>query len=294
MLMPRPPAEAARLLENERFELRDMKPATGGVTHVDRAVAHFPARGVDLPIKWKVAPSGGEGWDNVPRKEVAAFVIQKWFLDPDDWVVPPTAIRCIPVEEHRRFRDVDPVVDDTRCVLGMVAAWLQHVRNPDAVVDEDRFRNEPDYARHRADLNLLAYLIDHRDGRLANFVVPEDDDSRIYLVDNGIAFGGLIWNYFRPNWNDIRVPALARTSVDRLRRVTAGDVGALLVLAQLEADARGVLQPTTREPPWDASDGARLGHGRAQFGLRAAEAAAVSARLTRLLARIDAREIALF
>jgi len=66
------------------------------------------------------------------------------------------------------------------------------------------------------------------------------------------------------------------------------------VLAQLEADARGVLEPTTREPPWDASDGARLGHGRAQFGLRATEAAAVAARLTRLLARIDAGEIALF
>jgi hypothetical protein len=293
MPLPRPAAEVARLVERERFEIRVMEAATGGVTHVDHARAYFPAGGVELPIKWKVAPSGGEGWNNVPRKEVAAFVIQQWFLDSRDWIVPPTAIRCIPVDEHRRFRDVDPVVDDTRCVLGMVAAWLDGVRNPDAILEANRFENEPEYARHRADMNLVAYLIDHRDGRLSNFLVPKEDDGRIYLVDNGIAFGGLIWNYFRPTWNVIRMP-LQRSDIDRLRRVTAADVDALLVVAQLEADARGVLEPVSREAAWDASEGARLRRGRAQFGLTAAEVAGVAARLQRLLARVDDGEIALF
>jgi len=97
-----------------------------------------------------------------------------------------------------------------------------------------------------------------------------------------------------PNWNDIVVPALARDAVDRLRRVTAADVSALMVLVQLEADARGVLEPAAREAPWDAWQGARLRQGRVQFGLSAPEVAALAARLQRLVARIDGGEIALF
>ena len=294
MPLSRPAPEAARLLQSEDFELRGMKRAEHGVTRVDHGHAYFPKRRVDLEVKWKVAPSGGEGWNNVPRKEVAAFVIQQWFLDPDDWIVPPTAIRCIPVEEHRKFLDAAPIVEDTRCVVGMLAAWLDGVETPDEVLDLDRFRKEPEYARHRADLNLLAYLIDHRDGRLSNFLVPKDDDGRIYLIDNGISFGGLVWNYFVPNWNDIRVPALVRDHIDRLRRVTADKVSALEVLTQLEADPQGVLEPAKPAPPWDPAQGARLRPGRAQFGLKADEVAGVAARLQELLARVDAGKIPVF
>jgi hypothetical protein len=294
MPLSRPAADAARLLQAEPFELRGMEPAHGGVTRVDHGHAYFPAKKVDLEVKWKVAPSGGEGWNNVPRKEVAAFVIQQWFLDPNDWIVPPTAIRCVPVDAHRKILDAEPIVEDTRCVVGMLAAWLDQVRSPDEVLDLDRFRKEPEYARHRADLNLLAYLIDHRDGRLSNFLVPKDDDGRIYLVDNGIAFGGVVWNYFVHNWNVIRVPALVRDRIDRLRRITAERVNALAVLTQLEVDARGQLEPAAPDPPWDPSAGARLRKGRAQFGLKADEIAGVAARLQELLARVDAGEIPVF
>jgi len=282
------------MLERERFELRSLEPASGGVTRVFRALAHFPGRDVDLQIKWKLLPRGGDGWNNVARKEVAAFAIQRWFLDPEDWIVPPTTIRCVPREEHRKLWDADPIVDETQCVLGMAASWLQDVKNPEVIFDRERFQVDADYAHHRADMNLLAYLIDHRDGRTANFLVPKADDGRIYLIDNGISFGGLVWNYFRPNWNVIRVPALGREAVARLRRVTAADLNALLVLVQLEADAQGVLQVAARQAPWDASRGARLRPRQAQFGLTANEIAAVAARLQHLLARIDAGEIGLF
>jgi len=294
MPLSRPPAETARLLERERFEFRDMEPTHGGTTRSEHARAYFPAQGVAIEVKWKVAPSGGEGWNNVPRKELAAFVIQQWFLEARDWVVPPTAIRCVPVEEHRRFEAVAPVVPDTQCVLGTLSAWLHDVKHPDAILDRDRFREDPGYARFRANMNLVAYLIHHRDGRLDNFFVPRDDDVPIYLTDNGISFDGVFWNYFRPNWDVIRVPALPRASVDRLRRLTSDDVSALLVLAQLEADAQGVLQPARREPAWDPSKGARLRSGRAQFGLRAVDVAGVAARLQELLARVDAGEIPVF
>jgi hypothetical protein len=289
-----PAPTEARMLERERFELRSLEPASGGVTRVFRASAHFPRRDVDLQIKWKLLPKGGDGWNNVARKEVAAFAIQRWVLDAEDWVVPPTAIRCVPEEAHRELFDAPPIVEDTRCVLGMAAAWLRDVENPEVIFDEERFAAERSYAYHRADMNLLAYLLDHRDGRTANFLVPKSDDGRIFLIDNGISFGGLVWNYFRPNWNVIRVPALRRDKVDRLRRVTAADVSALLVLVQLEADAEGVLQPAPRQGVWDDADGSRLRPGQAQFGLTAKEAAGVAARMQRLLGRIDSGEIELF
>ena len=289
-----PAPTEAKMLERERFELRSLERASGGVTRVFRALAHFPGRDADLRIKWKLLPSGGDGWNNVARKEVAAFAIQRWFLDPEDWIVPPTTIRCVPEEEHDRLFDADPIVEDTHCVLGMAAAWLQDVQNPEVILEDERFETDRVYAHHRADMNLLAYLVDHRDGRTANFLVPKADDGRLYLIDNGISFGGLVWNYFRPNWNVIRVPKLEREAVDRLRRVTAADLNALLVLVQLEADAEGVLQPARRESVWDASEGARLRPRRAQFGLTAKEAAALAARVQRLLARVDAGEIGLF
>ena len=289
-----PAATEAKMLERERFELRSLEPASGGVTRVFRAEAHFPRRDVDLQLKWKLLPSGGDGWNNVARKEVAAFAIQRWFLDDEDWIVPPTAIRCVPEEEHRELFDASPIVENTRCVLGMAAAWLRDVKSPEVILDEERFAAERSYAHHRADMNLLAYLLHHRDGRTANFLVPKSDDGRLYLIDNGISFGGLVWNYFRPNWNVIRVPALRRDAIDRLRRVTAADVNALLVLVQLEADAEGVLQPAPRQGVWNDAEGARLRPGEAQFGLTAEEAAGVAERMQRLLGRIDSGAIELF
>jgi hypothetical protein len=179
-------------------------------------------------------------------------------------------------------------------VLGTIAAWLADVRYPEELWDEDRFRRDATYARHRADLNLLLYLVDHRDGRRNNFVVPEPDDGRIFAVDNGISFGGWVWNYFAANWNRIRVPALRRDAVDRLRRIGAGDVSALRVLAELRADARGVLEPVPAGTPWDAGCGARLRPGQVQMGLTADETAGLATRVQRVLARVDAGEIPLF
>jgi hypothetical protein len=295
MPLPLPATEVTHMLEREGFELRSLERATGGVTRVYRGLAHFPRRGVDLQIKWKLLPHGGDSWNNVARKEVAAFVVQRWFLEPENWLVPPTTVRCVPLEEHRKLQDAEPIVEDTQCVLGMAAAWLQDVERPEAVVDWERFERDLPYAHHRADLNLLGYLIDHRDGRLANFLVPKaDGDPRIFVIDNGISFGGLVWNYFRPNWNDIRVPALRRTAIERLRRITTEDVSALLVLDQLEADPQGVLQPVKSEPPWDASDGTRLQPGRVQLGLTDGEAAGLGERLLKLIAGVDAGEVELF
>jgi len=293
--LTRPPAEIVRLLSSARFELRDVKRAEGGVMGVSKATAHFPVERVDLPVKWAPAPRATlDGWNAAPRKELAAFAIQQWFLGPDDWIVPPTAMRCVPLTEYPRMEEKpEPTIEGTRCVLGLLAAWLQHVTPAEVIYDPDRFTRDPAYAARVADFNLLTYLIEHRDGRSSNILVSEDG-QRVYSVDNGIAFGNLVWNYFVTNWDVLRVPALRRASIDRLRRLTRADLDALLVVSELRADRKGVLRPTRPGPPFDPANGARVRSDQVQLGLTRQEIDGVAQRLTQLLARVDAGEIPAF
>jgi hypothetical protein len=133
----RPAAEVERLIESAPFELRDVKRAERGVMGVSKATAHFPQQRVDLPVKWAPAPPASlHAWNAEPRKEIAAFAVQQWFLDPDHWIVPPTAIRCVPLSEYPASETKPaPTVQGTRCVLGLVAAWLKDVKPPEVIYD---------------------------------------------------------------------------------------------------------------------------------------------------------------
>ncbi len=92
-------------------------------------------------------------------------------------------------------------------------------------------------------MNLLTYLIDHRDGREGNFLMSTDpDDPRIFAIDNGIAFEGFPWNFFVPNWNKIRVPWLRADPIARLRALPPEEVDRLGSLFDMDADAQGVLR----------------------------------------------------
>ena len=49
-----------------------------------------------IEVKWAIAPTGGEAFNNQPRYEAAAYELQKLFLDERDYVVPPTVLRMVP------------------------------------------------------------------------------------------------------------------------------------------------------------------------------------------------------
>jgi len=290
----RPAGEVQRLLDRAPFELRDVKRTERGVMGVSKATGHFPEQRIDLPLKWAPAPPTSlDAWDAAPRKEVAAFAVQQLFLEPDDWIVPPTSIRCVPLSIYPVEPKPAPTVKGTRCVLGLVAAWLKDVKDADVIYDPEHFAKDRTYAASVADFNLLTYLIEHRDGRGGNILVS-DDGERIWSVDNGIAFGNLVWNYFVTNWDVLRVPALRKASIDRLRRVTKADIDALLVVRELRADREGVLQPVKPGAAFDPSSGARVRGTQVQLGLTRPEADAVADRLRALLEHVDAGEIKTF
>src|SRR5688572_11174948 len=87
---------------------------------------------VRFRMKWKPCLEGGQGWNNAPRKEVAAYELQKLFLAPSEYVVPPTMLRCLPFERaEKQFGMVDPkpTFPGTQCVLGIASYWLENVTN---------------------------------------------------------------------------------------------------------------------------------------------------------------------
>jgi len=284
-------------MRHGKGELRHRSATSSGVTGAERWTLYFPALQRSIRVKWKAAPPGdADGWNNAPRKELAAHELQKWFLSPSAYVVPTSAARCVPLEDYRRLvPDAQPTLPGTSCVLGVQALWLEAVEVPETLYDEERFRREPIYARHLANFNLFAYLIEDRDTRPANVLTSTNQaNRRVFSIDNGISFDGRLYNFFENQWQHIRVPALPRESIERLRAVTRDRVEGLATVAQLRLDRDGVLRNEDPGPPIDPSAGSRFDGSVLQLGLTDSEIEHVWERLQELVREVDERTIPLF
>lgn len=285
---PVPPEQAEHLLADAPIRLRSLKPTAQGVAGAYKAQVAFPGKR-RIDVKWKTVPAGDfDGWNNNPRKELAAYAVQQWFLDPKDYVVPTTALRCIRLDAFRTFDpNAEASLEGTQCVLGALSVWLDEVEVPKTLYDPKKFASDRWYAYHFSNFNLFAYLVEHRDGRPGNILVSDEDDRRIFAVDNGISFGGLIYNFLTTNWDAIRVPALRHEAIERLRAVDRKRLDALGTLVELEVGKNGMLRPVQGGAPIDPNRGVRITKDRVQMGLTRAEIGAVAARLQALLKKVD-------
>lgn len=291
---PQAPSELERRFASGDFLIREVKGAGGGVTGASRLLIEYPD-GKQFKVKWKSVPAkSADGWNNSPRKELASYEVQRWLVDENDFLVPTSVPVCIPLD---RYAPVDAkakaTLPGTSCVLGILTTWLEDVTAPEKLEDKKRLREDETFARYMADFNLLAYLIDHRDGRRGNVLLSSDpSDPRVFAVDNGIAFGPFPWNFLVRNWNDIRVPWLRNETVERLRRVDEDALERLGIVAELAADEAGVLRPVPPGPNLDEDEGARIRPGRIQFGLTEDEIDDLEDRIEDLLEKIDSGKIA--
>jgi hypothetical protein len=218
---PLPPSELEKRFWDQDFKIQEVKGAGGGVTGASKLKIEFPD-GKVVKVKWKaVPPLKADGWNNSPRKEIATYVMQRFVVDEDDYMIPTVAPHCLSVEEYKVIDPrPKPSVKGSSCVLGLVAIWMEDLDAPWPFFDEKLFESDPKYARFLSDMNVVLYLVDHRDGRRGNLLRSTDkSDPRVYAVDNGIAFDTFPWNMLVPNWNEIRVPWLARQTVERLRKI---------------------------------------------------------------------------
>jgi hypothetical protein len=182
-----------------------------------------------------------------------------------------------------------------RCVLGVLAVWIDPVTVPEPVFEPERFASDALYATRFGRFNLFTYLVEHEDGRSGNFLVSKPpDDFHIFAIDNGIAFGAIVKNWFVLNWNVIRIPAIPHLEIERLRRIGKKEIDQLGVVAEMKADSNGILQAVPPGPNRDPRHGTRVAEGWVQLGLTHDELEGLEERIEDLLERVDEGELPQF
>jgi hypothetical protein len=239
-------------------------------------------------VKLRRAEPGAEDFNNRPRYDLAAYELQKLFLEPAEFVVPPTQLRTLPVAELLPYaKEARPTFRRSDDVLVVLQYWLHEVKVVADVYDPARFASDAGYARNVGQLNVLTFLIEHGDANIGNFLLSRAESSpRVFSVDNGVAFAhnesdrSDVWKY-------VRVPSLPADTVARLRAVTLGDLQRSLgVLAQWRLiDGRWV--PEQSGENLSPQRGVRQKDGLVQLGLTKSEIAQLDRRRTSLLEMVD-------
>ena len=248
-----------------------------------------------IRVKLRKAEPGADTFNNVPRYDLAAYELQKLLLDAREYVVPPTALRMVPLADlrvhARAARATFKGADEVLCV---VQYWLQDVVATADVLDPTLFQSDAVYARHIGQLNVLTYLIRHGDSNAGNFLISaQSPGERVFSVDNGIAFAAEESDRGEL-WRSMRVKRLPVDIVERLRKLTEADLRSHLeVIGQWQLrDGRYAVVPPGANLA--SSSGVRRDGASLQMGLTRREIAGVWDRARRLLEMIDKREIVAF
>ncbi len=255
------------------------------------------AFGDEAPLRVKLRKSlpGADDFNNVPRYDLAAYELQKVFVDPPEYPVPPTALRFVPIADFRRYTDdVRPTFRDSDEVLAVVQYWLQEVKVVADVLDPALFASDPVYARHIGQLNVLTYLIEHKDSNVGNFLISRAERGpRVFSIDHGVAFGSPESDRGEL-WRGMRVDRLPKDTVARLRALTREELDARLgVLAQWRlVDGRFVAERPGEN--LSRGRGVRVEDGVVQMGLSTREIGRLWLRRTQLLESIDEGKISVW
>lgn len=270
--------------------------AVGARAEGDRTMAVTIAYddGTVMNAKLAKAWRGASHFNNEPRYELAAYEIQKLFLGPDEYVVPPTVLRLMVTEELREHdRGAEPTFDGSDfTTLVLLQYWLMQVTDEN-VWDRDRLEKDTVYARHAANLNILTYLIRHNDSNEGNILISEfDSNPRLFSVDNGLSFRSMASDRGY-DFRRMRVKRLPHATVERLRAITPEQLDALGVLAQFEVEGM-FYRPAPIGANLDPDEGVYDKDGIVQMGLTAREIRDLKGRLEDLLEDIDKGDYAIF
>jgi hypothetical protein len=289
----RPIPDLERLLASEPLVIEHAEisrpKAKGDITlKADVAFGGAPA----LRVKLRKAEPGADDFNNVPRYDLAAYQLQKLFLDPPEYVVPPTVLRFVPLAEFAKYSpNVARTFPPADQVLAVVQYWLDDVKVVADVYDPSRFDADALYARHIGQLNVLTHLIQHRDSNAGNFLIGRaPTGARVFSIDHGVAFASKDSDRGEL-WKDMRVTRLPADTVERLRAITPERLEAQLgVLAQWQLQD-GAWRPVATGENFSPRRGVRRDGERLQMGLTRLEIQAVERLLARLLERVDRGEI---
>jgi hypothetical protein len=245
-----------------------------------------------LTVKLHKAEPGADSFNDVPRYDLAAYELQKLFLDASEYVVPPTALRMVPLADFAKYSPgVARTFSVADQVLAVVQYWLSDIKVIADVYNPERFAADPLYARHIGQLNVLTYLIGHRDSNVGNFLIGRQErGARVFSIDHGVAFASE-GSDRGELWKDLRVKRLPADAIERLRQVTPQLLADRLgVLAQWRLEGRSYV-PVASGSNLSEDRGVRRAGDQLQMGLTRSEIRAVHRLLTKLLERVDRGEI---
>jgi hypothetical protein len=251
----------------------------------------------EMEAHWKPVAPPGDGFNNEPRYELAAYHFQQMWLDEEDYVVPPLVLRAMPIEEYTQYAPASrgPTIRGTQSVLFMLSYWVQNLA-VDTVdpFDPGLFEFDETYAHHFANVNVLTHLIDHKDGNHGNVIVSMDPmNRRVFAVDNDVAFRSQESD-LGDRWRRLHVDRIPAQTVERLRNITREDLQRELgVVAEFEI-VDGYLVPVEPGPNLRANRGVRTEGNRVQFGLTEGEIRDVERNIERLLRDVDRGRIETF
>lgn len=293
-------------LTTGELELLGSTGSPGGTQGAYVLTLRDPRDGVVLRAKWRAAGDGG--LVNVPHRELGAYHVQKLALAPADYVIPPTAARCLPIDAYREHVDATALpTEGAECVVGFLTYWLEeaisvdeardeeHLRAGEGLFDPTRFESDPVYRTSLSNLNLVSHLVRHGDAHRGQFVFVRHGDHLLsYSVDHSVSFEAIPnpMLLFRKDWSKIQLPALSEASIERLRAATPEDIDGLNTLAELEL-RDGSYVPVEAQPPFgDRASATRRQGDRLQIGLKEREVEGVRERLRQLLTTIERGELA--
>ncbi|CAN5858569.1 hypothetical protein BH23GEM9_BH23GEM9_09220 [soil metagenome] len=290
---PQPVTEIEMRLREHNFDIIDRRGSRAPGDRTTRVLLSFEDS-VLLLAKWANAGRGASTFNNEPRFEIAAYEIQKLFLDPDDYVVPPTVLRPFPIDYAELQRPgAQRTFSEASSVLVVLQYWLPFV-SPDNYWNPRRAQDDTVYARHIGNFNVLTHLIRHQDSNIGNYLISQvAENPRVFAVDNGVSFGSEASNR-GTEWRELRVRQLSRSTVERLRSVTRDDLErGLAVLAEFEISGDQLIAV----PPGEnlgRNRGVRRSGNRVQLGLTRIEIDAVENRLRNILRQVERGRITEF
>ncbi|MGD9599675.1 MAG: hypothetical protein AB7G76_01035 [Steroidobacteraceae bacterium] len=272
--------------------IEDARPVRFEKDITRKAMAHTAADPAPFRIKVRRAGRGVSSFNNEPRYELAAYEVSRLLFPADEQVVPAIALRSAPLAQ---FRAIDPGAVEawsgTDGTFYMVQCWLNGAKPHPLAIDTARFAADPAYARAISRLNVVTYLVEHKDSNLGNVMLTGEGAAvRAWAIDNGVAFDseesdvGIFWK-------TLRVDAIDRALADRLHALTLDELRARLgVIAQYER-AGEAWEPRPPGANFDALRGVRRRGPQVQLGLTGKEIGAIERRRDRLVRRIDKGDI---
>jgi len=282
-----PFGELRRQLAEGEVKVEDARVTAQGTSKPQKI--RLTIDGATYNAKWKPAPPSGDESNNSPRRELAAFALQRLILPEERQVVPPIALRCLPPQQAQKLSGKP--LQGYGCVLGVLQYWVE---NTVELTDEHLESPSPELAPSLGDLNVLTYIAGHRDSAGLNFLLHEPTD-RVFAVDNGMTFGAWELNpmrLFTSAWGEWRAPGLQSDTTQRLRALTREDFDQLAVVAELRRRGSDMV-PAPASAPMDPTSGVRLGGDVIQLGLTTEEIDGVVERWEELLTKVDAGEVVL-